>query len=241
MSAPTRDELLAVLHEGGPQIVFQPIVNLWSETVVGYEALSRFPAHTPDRWYAQAFELGLGDELERIAIANAVRSFESCHAPGYLSVNASPGLIARHDLSQVTTEHRFRVQLEVTETAPISDYRPVVRSLDRARRAGVTVAIDDVGAGYAAMRHVLYLAPDSLKLDRELVRGLHFVEEVARRAILSSMTALAARLQLDVVAEGIELHAEALALRALGINYGQGWHYSKPLTPDELRASISQG
>jgi EAL domain-containing protein (putative c-di-GMP-specific phosphodiesterase class I) len=233
----TRTDLLEVIGKGGPMISYQPIVNLWSETIVGYEALSRFSRYSPPEWYEAAHEQGLSEQLETLAIERALRDFARANVRGYLSVNASPCLLQRRALHHTLVGHAFPVQIEVTESAPVRDYRPLVRQLDASRRRGVRVAIDDLGAGHSTMQHVINLAPDALKIDRELVRGLHNVEETSRRAVLRALIGLAASLQQDVVAEGVEYEAEAIALRALGVNLGQGWHYSRALTFDQLADS----
>jgi EAL domain-containing protein (putative c-di-GMP-specific phosphodiesterase class I) len=228
--------LRAIIRNGGPRIAFQPIVNLWTGTTVGYEALSRFPDHGPDEWFKAAAIHGLGVDLELAAIGNAATEYARLGLDGYLSLNASPELLATTDLTHyLDGMSHGRVQIEITETEPVHEYGPLLRALTRIRRAhGIALAVDDVGAGYAAMRHVIYLYPDVLKLDRDLVRGLHYVSETARRAVLSAYAHLANRLQLELVAEGIESHDEVVALRALGVNYGQGFHFAAALPADEL-------
>jgi EAL domain-containing protein (putative c-di-GMP-specific phosphodiesterase class I) len=229
-----RSRVLAVLNDGGPSIVYQPIVNLWTDTTVGYEALARFHDATPDTYFQTAHRVGLGHRLELAAIKNAVCIFRGSNLPGYLSINVSPGTLRAHPIDGEMSLPGG-AQIEITESEPVAHYRQLSQALSVARRAGITLAIDDVGSGYAAMQHIINLLPDVLKLDRELVSGLHHVGETVRRSILAAYTHIAARNHFELIAEGIETAEEVFALRSLGINYGQGFHICRPLPIADLQ------
>jgi EAL domain-containing protein (putative c-di-GMP-specific phosphodiesterase class I) len=118
------------------------------------------------------------------------------------------------------------VGVEVTEHSPVEDYDALLAVLDVLRAAGVLLAVDDAGAGYASLRHVLRLRPDVIKLDIALVAGVH--TDLARQALVAAMVGFAAATGARLVAEGVEEAAEAAVLRELGVEYAQGHLYGRP-------------
>jgi EAL domain-containing protein (putative c-di-GMP-specific phosphodiesterase class I) len=220
-----------VLQEGGPAVVFQSIFNLTNDDVVGREALSRFPGHparTPDLWFADAAAVGLRVELEIAAVRAAVANAEAMDDT-FLALNVSPEALSSvrflRLLPELPSDH---VVVEVTEHAPVEDYETLARSLEQLRAEGIRVAIDDAGAGFASLRHILRLAPDFIKLDISLTRGID--SDQARRALASALISFASEIGATIIAEGIESGAEVEALRALGVVYGQGFHLAWPET-----------
>jgi EAL domain-containing protein (putative c-di-GMP-specific phosphodiesterase class I) len=216
--------------DDGLQTVFQPIVSLADGAVVGAEALSRFPeppVRPPDEWFAEAARVGLGAALEAKAIERAVAAASQLPPSVYLSVNASPQLLASGDL--IVAARRFgadRLVLEVTEHQAVEAYEELLVFVDRLRRIGVRLAVDDAGSGYASFRHILSLSPDVIKLDIGLVRGIH--EDWGRRSLARAMVAFAAEVGASLVAEGIEVPEEEATLRSLGVGYGQGYLLGRP-------------
>lgn len=122
-----------------------------------------------------------------------------------------------------------RIVVEITEHAPIEDYDTLNQALRPLRRDGLRVAIDDAGAGYASMRHILSVVPDFLKLDLSLVRGID--RDLPRQALAAALAAFAYTTDALVVAEGIETATELATLERLGIHYGQGYHLARPASP----------
>ncbi len=116
--------------------------------------------------------------------------------------------------------------LELTEHDEIEDYRALAAALAPLRERGVRVAVDDTGAGFASMRHVLALMPDLIKLDISLVRGID--TDVSRQALAAALTAFADSTGAEVVAEGIERQAELDVVRSLNVTYGQGYLLGVP-------------
>ena len=218
-------------------IVYQPIVRLDSGDVFGVEALSRFdsePVHGPDVWFAQAATLGMGVDLELAAIAAAVAPLPSLPGNSKLGLNVSPDTILSSALAPAL-EHVAvdRLVLEVTEHAHISDYERLRKALAPWRRAGIRLAIDDAGAGYASFRHILELGPDSIKLDISLTRDIHLKRP--QRALAAALVAFARETGATIVAEGIETADELSALRDLGVGLGQGYYLRRPEPlPDDL-------
>lgn len=219
------DRIRGALTDGF-EVVFQPILDLATREPVGYEALSRFADATPDVWFADAAEIGLGIELELAAVEAAVPAF-ALLGSGFLSLNVSPSAaIAPSFPAAVDGIPLDRIVLEITEHAPIDDYDRLNRSLGGLREAGLRLAIDDAGAGFASLRHILRLGPDLIKLDRALIGGID--AERSQQALARGLTSFAHGIEAAIVAEGIERSEEIAMLDALGIEYGQGFLLGPP-------------
>jgi EAL domain-containing protein (putative c-di-GMP-specific phosphodiesterase class I) len=214
----------------GVGIVFQPIVELSSGSIVGVEALARFahePVRPPDEWFAEARELGFADRLELLCIEQALAMVERLPDDCFVSVNVSPDTAMTGELVSVLSRvPGERVVLELTEHDEISDYEWLRPFLERHRARGVRIAVDDAGAGYAGLQHILSLMPDILKLDRELIRGID--TDIARRALARCLADFAGEIGAAVLAEGISGVAELEVLRAVGVSLGQGYYLGKP-------------
>jgi PAS domain S-box-containing protein len=206
--------------------VFQPIVDLRDGSVVGYEALTRFDdGERPDLVFEAATRAGLGIDLEAACLLAAVRAARLLRTTTYLSLNVSPEFILSGGLKPILSGLPRQVVLEVTEHVAIDDYAALRRSLTGLGPT-VRVAVDDAGAGYASFRHILELAPNFVKIDIGLVRGVD--AEPARQALIAGMGYFAVRRKLHLIAEGIETVAELGALRALAVPYGQGFLLGRP-------------
>jgi EAL domain-containing protein (putative c-di-GMP-specific phosphodiesterase class I) len=116
--------------------------------------------------------------------------------------------------------------IEVTEHVPVEDYDALNAHLEGLRARGTRLAIDDAGAGFASLRHILLLHPDVIKLDVSLTRGVE--DDIARRALASAFISFAAEIGATIVAEGIETRTQFETLRRLGVRYGQGWYLARP-------------
>lgn len=218
----------AVLASGGPEVVYQPIVEVNRRVVAGYEALSRFADGTPpDRWFADAARVGLGLDLELAAVANALGGLAALPPGSYLSVNASPETLRDHRLVElIAASEPERVVVELTEHVPLADYAPFRHVAAVLREMGSRLAIDDAGAGYSSLRHIVDLHPDCIKIDRSIVRGVHL--EPARRSLLVALVSFAQDLGATLVAEGVEEAGEEEVLRQWGLRFAQGWYYGHP-------------
>lgn len=226
----TGDYIRGVLRQENLRIVYQPICDLYDGAIVGYEALSRFPeppSRTPDRWFADAAAIGLGVELEVLAIRKALVALDELPSHVYLSVNVSPAAATSEELAEELREVSVdRLVLEITEHAEVDDYEALNAAIARLRRRGARLAVDDTGAGFASMRHVLRLAPDIVKLDTTLTQDID--NDSVLRALGFSLKSFAAAIDAQVIAEGIETEREVDALRFLGVRYGQGFFLSRP-------------
>lgn len=221
------------IREREPGIVYQPIFKVFDMSMVGVEALARFscePRRAPDVWFAEAGEVGMRIALERQAIRNAIEGFREVwkERPVDLSVNCSPQTIVEGDLgSLVRRAPSGRIILEITEHDHVADYGPLLAAIERLRARGVRIAVDDAGSGYASMRHIVHVAPDYIKLDISLTRGIE--NDHMRQALASSLIEFGHQTGCQIVAEGVETAAELIALRNLGVDKAQGYYLSRPI------------
>lgn len=232
-----REELLALTEPGRLTTLLQPIVDLATGEVLGAEALTRFitvPHRTPDLWFAQAARYGVAGELEVAAVDRALGHLSRLLPEWYLSLNASPGVVASGVLGEVLTEDVApRVVIEVTEHAAVADYGDLTASLDLLRGRGARIAVDDVGAGFSSFRHVLELRPDLIKVDRSLVRGCD--TDPMHRAMVESIVGFARRAGVGIIAEAVETPDELAVLQSLGVASAQGYLFAAPCDPEDLR------
>jgi EAL domain-containing protein (putative c-di-GMP-specific phosphodiesterase class I) len=229
-------EIRRVMAMGAPRIVYQPIYSLSKKGMVGVECLARFdvePRRTPDLWFDSAHHVGLGAELELRAIENALGALSHLPAPLSISLNGSPETILSGRLEEVLARVDLtRVILEITEHAAVADYDMLLRALGPLRARGVRLAIDDAGAGYASMRHILNLKAEVIKLDMSLTR--HIDTDSSRRALAKGLIAFAHEIGALITAEGVETETELATLRAIGADKVQGYFLSKPIGLEEV-------
>jgi EAL domain-containing protein (putative c-di-GMP-specific phosphodiesterase class I)/ActR/RegA family two-component response regulator len=228
-----------VLTDGGLSVVLQPIVEISTGAVVGAEALARFasePSRTPDLWFAEAASVGRGVELELAAIAVALDRLEGLPDGAFLSVNAAPTTVISPLLVELLRDcPRDRIVVELTEHDPVHDYSALVRSLNELRQIDIRCAVDDTGAGYASLEHLLRLRSDILKLDISLTRGID--HDAVRRSLAAALVAFGHDTGAMIIAEGVETPAELQTLRALGVPWAQGYHLARP-TDQPLPANV---
>ena len=224
--------LAPLMARGGPVIALQPIVDLATGMRAGAEALSRFPAEwalTPDVVFEQAHSVGLGHQLELQALDRAAALLQG--TDGYVAMNVSPATLLTPECSELLSGLPLdRVLLELSEHDPVEDYDALNAVLTPFRAAGLRLAIDDVGAGFSSLRHIVITTPDVIKIDRSIVSGLD--AEPVLATLVRSLVEFARGISARVVAEGVETPAEAEVLRSLGVDYGQGWHFGRPAVPE---------
>jgi len=225
-------------------IVFQPIVRVATKAIVGVEALARFniqPVHSPDHWFAEAHRAGLGIELEMLAITKALEQLDHVPRTWYLTCNVGPETIVSVPLAELlSTIDQRRVVMELTEHSRVTDYPALMTRLRALREPGTRLAIDDTGAGFSSLSHVLKLAPDFIKLDRDLVAGIDF--DPVRRVLAASLVDFAMSTGAEIVAEGVEIEDELRTLEYLGVRYAQGYHAGPAADLDSLvRSALAAG
>ena len=224
-------ERVSAMLDGQAISVFQqPIHDLASGLPLGVECLARFPntnRRGPEAWFEDAALVGLSTALEMTAVRCALDTLSQLPQGFYAAINASPRTILTGELLRALEGHGpADLVIEVTETEQVDDYPALFAALD-ALRAHARIAIDDVGTGYAGLRHVIDLKPDILKLDMAITRDIH--ADPARRAITAAMVQFAREIGCKLVAEGIESQAELDVLRELGVDCGQGYLFARPL------------
>lgn len=217
-------------------ILFQPIVDMFSGEIVAVEALARInvtPVRPPDMWFADAHLAGLGVELEMLAITRALAHQAMLPDGIDLTVNAGPETIVGPQLCHALLDvPARRVVLELTEHTAFDDYPGLPAALMALRIGGVRLSVDDAGSGYSSLTHILKLAPDFIKLDRELISGIDL--DPVRRALVTSLVAFAADTGAEILAEGVETREELEAVRRLGVRYAQGYYLGRPAPIDAL-------
>jgi len=217
-------------------IAYQPIVDLGTNEVIAAEALARFdvtPYRPPNVWFTEAHHSGLGVELELLAITRALATLPQMPDGVALTINAGPQVVMCSELRDaVSRTPAQRLILELTEHAAIDDYPGLIGSLREIRRCGTRIAIDDTGSGYSSLSHILKLAPDFIKLDRDLVSDIDV--DPVRRALAASLVMFAADTGAELIAEGVESEDELDVLLRLGVRYAQGYHLGHPGPLDAL-------
>jgi EAL domain-containing protein (putative c-di-GMP-specific phosphodiesterase class I) len=234
-----RQRIARVLAGVGLRIVFQPISNLETGGVAGVEALARFAdGRGPATWFAEAQSVNLEEDLDLVAARAALAHLDHLPPGAFLSVNVSPGTAVSDPFRELFESlPAERVILEITEHAQIEDYEALDEALRWVRRRGGRVAVDDAGAGFASLRHILSLAPDMIKLDISLTRNID--SDQARHALARALITFAEEIRAIMVAEGIETQAELEALQELGVAYGQGFHLARPAKMEAVAARIN--
>ncbi|WP_295926225.1 EAL domain-containing protein [uncultured Xanthomonas sp.] len=237
------DEIDRALAAGAPRIVFQPLFELGGMHLHGFECLSRFdvaPQRGPDRWFQQAELAGVGIRLELHVLAKTLAYLRQFPARYRLNVNLSPALMTSGALAGLLGEdiEVARLTLEITEHAIVRNYRALAQALAPLRARGAQLAVDDAGAGYASMRHILQLQPDVIKLDMSITQSVH--DDRSRWALAKGLTNFAHEIGTQVVAEGVETAQELDALRELQVDLVQGYFLARPLSEDAALALALQ-
>jgi EAL domain-containing protein (putative c-di-GMP-specific phosphodiesterase class I) len=238
--------LNAVIGGKGRHPVLQPVVDLRTGRAVAAEGLTRFtlpspaqprdPASPPAvrsaaQWFDDADRLGLRRELELATAASILDLLPDERVPesASLTVNLSPETLLGPGLDALLHGRELpRIVVELTEHAPVPAYDRLAEVLQPYRARGLRIAVDDAGAGYSSLQHVLALHPDLVKVDMALTRGVD--ADLARRALISSLVRFAATVGCELVAEGVETEAELHALAGCGVTHAQGFLLGEPST-----------
>ena len=224
------DDIRRSLGRAPARTLLQPVVHLATGRVAGYEALSDLSTRELEStasWFRDAAVLGLGEELELGLLALALGELAGLRADEYLSVNVSPATLTSTHLEALLSDvDGERLVLELTEHVPVTDYATVNAAVKRMRARGIRLAVDDAGAGFSSLHHILLIRPDIVKLDVSLVRDVD--RDPARRSLVDALCRFTRDIGCSCVAEGVETDAQARSLRALGVDFGQGWHLGPP-------------
>ena len=214
--------------------VFQPVVSIKDQEVVGYEALIRGPAgelEFPDVLFAVAHEADMTLELESLCLETIFAKVPRGVTGKKLFVNASPRLLGHsvfldeRNLQAMRRAHP-EVVVEISEKEVVTDYPAFRETLDRLRGAGLEIAIDDAGSGYSGLESILQLRPGYIKVATSIVRNLH--ADTIKQQVITALATLGEQIKAPLIAEGIEQREELDSLLHLGVRMGQGYLLGRP-------------
>jgi EAL domain-containing protein (putative c-di-GMP-specific phosphodiesterase class I) len=181
----------------------------------------------------------MGAALEIEAIRRALKSLSVLPSPIYLGVNASPATILRAEFAEVLRDAPLeRVVIELTEHSTVENYDATLEAMRTLRANGLRLAIDDAGAGYASLRHILHMKPDFIKLDIELTRNIDL--DPARKALTTALIAFARDTGSRIIAEGVERESELETLRSIGVKKVQGYLLGRPADLDSALKALAR-
>ncbi len=232
-------EIEGIIEERAFTPVFQPIVDMRTGLTIGYEALTRFAdGGAPDRRFGDAAAIGLGGELELATLEAAIDAARKGIARSrFVHLNVSPELVVRGtDLGELLRDVPHRLVLEITEHAIVRDYAAFRSGIAMLGRP-VRLAVDDAGAGFSSLRHILELDPAFVKLDISLIRDID--RDPAKQALVAGMRHFARSTRSRLIAEGVESDAEAHTLAELDVRLVQGYLFGRPAPLSPLRPKSS--
>jgi EAL domain-containing protein (putative c-di-GMP-specific phosphodiesterase class I) len=216
-----------VLERKSFRPVFQPVVDLDHRGIVGFEALTRFDSPiATERLFIQATVVGRLRDLEVATMQAAVNASGALPQDCWVSINTSADLLVdTRTLADIVRPVHVPVVIELSEHEVISDYRPITEALDQLGPR-CRLAVDDAGAGFASLRHILEVRPAFVKLDLGLVQGV--AHDATRRALVAGFVHFARDAEFTLIAEGIEDRGDLRVLRDLGVQLGQGYLLGRP-------------
>jgi diguanylate cyclase (GGDEF)-like protein len=235
-------DLRLAIEAGEIRPYYQPVVRLLDGALVGFEILARWQHARrgmvmPDQFIGLAESTGLIGDMTYSLLRRAANDAKAWPADLYLALNISPIHLKKADLADdilsILRQTGFdarRLEIEITESALVSSMDVAKRSLLALQRAGVHVALDDFGTGYSSLVHLRQLPLNKVKIDRSFVS--HSLEDAENGKIVAAIVGLGKSLGIATTAEGIETKDVALSLAALGCDYGQGYYFAAPMTPE---------
>ncbi|HEU5084589.1 MAG TPA: EAL domain-containing protein [Acidimicrobiales bacterium] len=251
-----RRELEAAIADGQLAVVYQPVVDLADGSLAGAEVLARWDhpergSLPPGQFVCQAEQAGCIGTLTRFVLAEACEQVARWRADRLadrerfsLAVNVSGQDLADPCFAGTVAEVLARtglpsswLHLEITETALVDDVESAIAAVTELRGAGVRIAVDDFGTGESSLGYLDRFPVDVLKIDSVFVRRLSAA--AADDALTHGIVAMAHAMDLEVVAEGVETEAQALAVRRFGCPYAQGFLFSPPVLADRLEAMLA--
>jgi diguanylate cyclase (GGDEF)-like protein len=233
-----KEQFLNILQRRLIHSVYQPIVSLKDGSVLGYEALTRGPEdslfHSPMKLFPFAEKVGVLYSLEKIAREMAIKGAFFSNADEMLFINISAAILQDPHFAPGTTLELLQerglkpgnIVFELTERSSIEDFTAAKRVLDHYRSQGYRIAIDDAGAGYSSLQAIAELNPDFIKIDRSLVTNIHLHKN--KEYMVETFVTFADKLNINLIAEGIELKEELQQLTRMGIHYVQGYLLGMP-------------
>jgi diguanylate cyclase (GGDEF)-like protein len=224
--------------------VYQPIISINSAAVLGWEALIRGPENSyfqyPENIFSFAEAEGLLFPLEKICRESAFNNLGGIGLGQKIFVNVHPNTINDPTFTEGETMRIIQnlhiqpenVVFEITERHHIKDFMSLNRTLTHYRDQGFLVAVDDVGCGFSNLQSIAEIRPDYIKIDMSLVRGIH--KDGVKTALMETFVTFAAKIGCEIIAEGIEEEAELALLADIGVHYGQGYFFGRPVSPKQI-------
>lgn len=233
-----KKQLIEIVELGLIHTLFQPIISLRDASVLGHEALSRGPQHTPfhspETLFDQAIRHGMLWPLELVCRTKSLEALSNSKIKTKLFLNVNPNII--HDAkfkSGFTKSYlrKFSIQpdsiiFEITEKGAIHDIADFKKTVQNYKEQNYQIAIDDAGAGLSGLNRISDIHPHFIKLDMNLIR--HVDQDVTKQALVRSMVEFTTLSDTHLIAEGIETKEELLKLIEMGVHYGQGYFIQKP-------------
>ena len=241
--------LREILREEAVHTLVHPVFELKSMDIVGYEALSRGPVDSeferPDKLFRIAYDSDLVLKLERLCRKKALEAARDLPDGKLMFLNIEPDAVSDPELREVLSSSLLaqahatpdRFVLEITERSAITDFTSFRSTLEYLRALGFAVAVDDAGAGYGSLQCLAEVKPEWLKIDLSLIRGCD-TDEV-RAQLIQSLVTFSQKMDVRLVAEGIETPGELAKIRELGVEYGQGFLFTMPVEPFPSEESYS--
>ncbi|MBN1830177.1 MAG: EAL domain-containing protein, partial [Deltaproteobacteria bacterium] len=232
------NDLISIIQDERIYPVFQPIVSLRNGEVFGYEALARVQGTSnfdnPRDLFDYADQCCLAAELDDVCHRKALQKALDLNLGKHLFVNVSPAILEQPDRIGQTiaelTKHYCRdmpkIVLELTETMQIENSDLFMKTASYYRNQRFLLAIDDFGSGYAGLQSLLLVEPNIVKIDRFIIEDIH--HSTPKRLLLESIVAFCHKINIKVVAEGIETSEELRIVAESMTDYGQGFYIGKP-------------
>lgn len=230
-------EFYTLLYAGNIQTLYQPIVNIRTQTLIGWESLTRGPVNTelnsPVRLFECAESLGHLFQLETLCRTNAIKH-ANLPEGAKLFINISPNIFTDPKFREGETRRLLdkynlspgQIVFEITENQAIRDFYTFKQVIDYYRNQGYQIAIDDTGAGYSGLVTLLEVKPDFIKIDMSLVRNIHL--NATKQRIVSAIESIGREIGALVIGEGVENDEERQTLEKCGVQFGQGYLFGKP-------------
>lgn len=229
-------------------VVYQPIMDLRSGEVLGWESLARGPGgshfRSPSVLFDFAEEAGFLFSLEKVCREQAIRNLGELSPGQKLFLNIHPRTLTDTHFSPGETLRLLEkyglgphnVVFEITERHSIAEFTLFHRTLEHYRKQGYLVAIDDVGTGYSGLSTIAELRPEFIKVDMSFIRGID--TNPVKRALLETLVAFVDKIGCGIIAEGIETETEMSSIMSMGVHYGQGYYLARPNLPKPLPSLV---
>ncbi|WP_444995904.1 EAL domain-containing protein [Aliikangiella sp. IMCC44359] len=235
-------------------LCYQPIVNMSSQALLGFECLLRWNHPvlgniSPEHFIPIAEDLGLISKLGEWVFSNAIHQlkewFEMFSQSFFITVNVSAKQLQSTSFIQSiitrVTEEKLdpsNIHIEITETSVISDHSSAIEKLKQLRKFGFKISIDDFGTGQSSLNYLKQFPINTIKIDKTFVKSAEV--DTVDLSIVKAVLSIAKSMKLEVIAEGVETQSQEKLLLSEGCTIGQGYYYAKPLTPQKAIKFLNQ-